>query len=315
MKKEQQFLMSQINNNNLNHGYLLLGPEGSGKLDVGLKFSQALLCENENRPCGKCNSCKKFINNSHPDFKIIEPVNNIIRLEQIGEIIRGVKNKPFQSEKKIFLINQADLMNLQSQNSLLKTLEEPPNFMVIILITDDYEKLLDTVISRCEIIKFKPIDEASLLELLADKAFTDLEKKFLINISMGNKRLLEALIKDEEYINTREKLLKIIDRLLNKDKTAIYDGLDLFEDFEEIDFLFQTMIYFFRDILIYKETKNKEIIINIDMIDMINEHLGLSIKSIGEIITEIEFTRDNIDKNVNFPLSIELMYLKIWEEI
>ncbi len=154
-KREIRLLKSALDTGKISHSYLFEGEKGLGKKEIAMAFSKGLVCKSEAiKPCNNCSSCLKFEKKNHPDFKIISPTKNIIQKKEIEALIREIPILPFESKKKVFLIEDGDLMRSDSQNALLKTLEEPPEYVVIIITTSNSNKILNTISSRCENIKF-----------------------------------------------------------------------------------------------------------------------------------------------------------------
>lgn len=135
---------------NPSHAYLFVGQGGDEQFQVAKECSKTWLCNSkDNKPCGTCKSCVQFDSNNHPDFEIIEPEANSIKIEKARYLIDKMIEKPIVSEKKIFIINEADKMTVQAQNCLLKVLEEPPTYGIIILVGSNEQVFLNTIRSRC----------------------------------------------------------------------------------------------------------------------------------------------------------------------
>ena len=162
-------LQNSVIKNNIPHALMFVGKEGIGKKIFAIEYAKMILCENkENMACEECKSCKMILTNNHPDFKIIEPDGNSIKIEQIRQIVEKVYEKPVQSDKKIYIINDAEKMTVESNNCLLKILEEPPEYIVIILIVSNLNMILDTIKSRCNKVLFKEISNIELEQFLKE---------------------------------------------------------------------------------------------------------------------------------------------------
>ena len=155
--KEQ--LVKSLNNNQISHSYLFIGIEGIGKKLIATEFAKAILCLNDKKYCNNCKSCIEFDSDNNPDFLYIEPDGNSIKIDQIREMQKKLQEKPIISKNKVYIINNADKMTTEAQNSLLKTLEEPPEFVTIILIGSNENMFLTTIKSRCMILHFNKIDD------------------------------------------------------------------------------------------------------------------------------------------------------------
>ena len=153
----KKVLEQSIYSNKVSHSYLMIGISGIGKKMIATEFAKGILCLSENKSCNYCKSCIEFDGNNNPDFFCIEPEGSSIKIGQIRELQKRIQEKPIISEKKVYIIDQADLMTKEAQNCLLKTLEEPPEFATIILVGTNENAFLTTIKSRCMILHFNPI--------------------------------------------------------------------------------------------------------------------------------------------------------------
>ena len=141
------------------HSYIFSGKESVGKMIFAKEFAKAILCLGNVKPCNSCKSCIQFDSSNNPDFKVIEPDGNTIKIDQIREITKSVYEKPIVSNRKVYIINDSNLMTREAQNSLLKTLEEPPQYVTIILISSNDNLFLPTIKSRCTKISFNKLED------------------------------------------------------------------------------------------------------------------------------------------------------------
>lgn len=315
-RDQLEYLINQVKNENLSHSYLFEGVEGIGKKKVAMFFSKLLLCKNpKDTPCGTCSSCIKFDSGNHPDFKLIEGENGTIKKSQIDEVVEGVKSLPFESKYKVYLIRDSENMNRESMNGLLKTLEEPPAYMRIILTTSKINELLPTVISRCQLVKFYPLLTGEIFTYLKSRGVMENQGRLIANISNGSIARAIELIEDEKLLEDREYLLNLLDKIIEGNNVLALTSTEFFEGKKDrVDEVLDIIILWFRDLAIYKETKNLELIINRDKVDLLKRQSHLSFQHINGIIENVEYTKRNIKNNVNFPLSIELMLLNIRED-
>ena len=226
----KEYLKKCIIDKNYSHSYMFLGSEGVGKKLFAKSFSEQILCLDINKNCEKytqtenekkCDSCIKFDSGNHPDFEMIEPDGKSIKIDQIRSLQQDMANKPIISKNKIFIINDADTMTEESQNCLLKTLEEPPKYGIIFLIVSNESKILPTIKSRCVTLKFNKIEKEEM-----KKSFPDLteEQIELLDGSLKQKDTIKE--KEEEYkslIEFTDNLNKGIPYLMNNTK-ILYDG-------------------------------------------------------------------------------------------
>lgn len=164
-------LKKSANLNNISHSYLFLGIDGIGKKMIAKEFSKMIMCLDDSTKeyCNSCKSCIEFNTNNNPDFFYVEPDGNSIKIDTIREMLKKVAEKPIISRKKIFMIDNADKMTVEAQNCLLKTLEEPPEYICIILISSNENSLLNTIKSRCTIINFNKISNKEIKEYLENE--------------------------------------------------------------------------------------------------------------------------------------------------
>lgn len=194
--KNREQLEKVVENNNILHSYLFLGKEGIGKKEIAKEFAKKILCLTKEKKCN-CKSCICFETQNHPDIQVINEESETIKISTIREMIQTVYEKPILSEKKIYIINDSDKMTKEAQNSLLKTLEEPPEYIIIILIASNSDMILNTIKSRCTKIVFEKLKNEEIKEILQ-------EKNIDINISENIYELFRR--KSRESIkNTREK--------------------------------------------------------------------------------------------------------------
>lgn len=309
-----EILKKTIEDERVSHAYLFQGEEGIGKKKLAYAFSKALLCVGDGeKPCGICSSCKRFDSQNNPDFFHIEAHKNLIRKTEIEAIQKEMNTAPINSNKKVIIIEDADLMNKESTNKLLKTLEEPPSFVHIILTSAQTYKLLPTILSRVQIINFFPVPREKIINLLMERYDKkEEEAKFITDFTKGAIGKSIELSQSEELFERREELLNILDSLIKGDKTKVFYSRDFFNKNEDaIDEVLDIMIYYFRDLLIYKRLGNSKLIINKDKSDLIQSHSSMDFNKINDIILNIMKTKDIIKKNINFSLSIEAMLLNI----
>ena len=286
----KQLLTETIKTGNISHGYMFIGISGIGKLLFAKEFAKAILC-NENTGCNHCKSCIEFNTLNNPDFQVIEPDENSIKIEQIRLMNSKITEKPIISNKKVYIINNAETMTKEAQNCLLKTLEEPPEYAVIILIGTNENMFLNTIKSRCVRINFNKINDSDLKRILVEKY---------------------------NYSNITENMLKLfsgsIEKAINlQGKQDIYSEIEqIFNNIENINII---------DLLNKKEllTKNKEEIISI--LEYINVLFFDKLKVTTnkneyiDAIKIVEDTKDRLNKNANLDMTIDNLLLNVCETI
>ncbi len=309
-------LRRDLEGNQIIHAYLFEGEKGLGKKSIALKLASALVCPNNGqRPCGKCNSCIKAGSGNHPDIKIIEN-DGIISIDEIRGLINEMQLKPYESKRKVCIICDADKMNMQSQNALLKTLEEPPSYSTLILLTVNRNSLFPTIVSRCQVIKLRPADLKTIEHYLVKNKGVEKEQAHMLAVfSRGVVGRAVELLDNPDFYYRREEVIKICNRLLTSDFLGILEQIKFFEEQSlHIEEILDLMIGWYRDLFIYNETKNMKFITNIDREENIDlQAAKMDITKIRDIIFIIERAKNNLKSNVQFHLNIEVMLLNIQE--
>ncbi|MGL5315506.1 MAG: ATP-binding protein [Peptostreptococcaceae bacterium] len=298
----KKYLTNSIKNNKVNHAYMFEGMDGIGKKKFSEEFAKILL-ESENVE-------------SSPDFINIYPDGNSIKIAQIRKLQTDIIIKPHK-KYKIYIINQAEKMTVEAQNALLKTLEEPPEYAIMILITSNKEALLDTIKSRCEIIKFLPISLVDLSKYLVQNGIEEQRTQLLATFSRGSIAKALELSESADFALMREDIQTYIEIMLDKsiiDILEIPNGLEKYK--ADIIGTLDIMINYFRDMMMEKENADKSMIINADKITFIkNMSRKITYSQVSKIIDIIEETKKKIRSNCNFNISIQVMALNIYEVI
>ena len=312
-----QSLKRAVKNNNISHFYLFEGEGGLGKRTLGRTFAKTLLCEEKGEePCNRCGSCIKFDHLNHPDYHEIEPEKGIIRKGQVEEIIRGMSMSPFGGDRKVFLMDQAHLMNKEAQNAMLKSLEEPPIYVHMILVTSSSKNLLPTIVSRGQQIRFGQIPISLVAEYLVQReGMATEEARFLAEFSKGSLGRAVQLCSSEDFFQIRDWIIELMDLLIRGESWKIFSAVERFtEEKERVQELLDIMLFWFRDLMVYKSTGDLSLVINSDKEKLLSEQSFLDLDRINDIIKKIQDTSMNLQLNVNYQLSIETMLFKIQEE-
>ena len=316
-EKVIETLKRSIDKGTVSHSYIFEGEEGLGKKKIAYIFAKTLLCkEQKDEPCNRCTSCMKFDKGNHPDLLVIEPEKGLIKKGEVEALIKNVTKAPFESLRKVFIIDDSHKMNLEAKNALLKTLEEPPGYINIILITSSSNLLLPTILSRCQGIKFYPVYSKKIADLLVSLYGKSKEEaKFIADFSKGSVGKSIELATSDSFFQKREEIIKLIDNLLKGDKTKAISSIGFFNDNKEnIEEILDIFSFWFRDLIIYKELGDNDLIINSDKIEYLSRQSFIHFNKINDIIDKVQQTKENINRNINFQLSIETMLLNIQEE-
>ena len=314
-----QYIQDAVKQNKVSHAYILNGQRGAGKKLLAKLFAMALQCEKGNAdPCGECKSCIQAHNNNQPDIITIrheKPAS--ISVDDIREQLNGdIMIKPYSSPYKIYIIPEAELLTVQAQNALLKTIEEPPEYAVIFLLTENADSLLPTIRSRCVMLKLRNIKDKLVKKYLMEQLeVPDYQAEVCAAFAQGNIGRAILLAKSEHFNEIKEEaiqLLKYIDEMelheivsaikeINKYKLEVTDYLDI-------------ITIWYRDILLYKATKDVDSLVFGDQLKYIRERAEKSsYEGIGVILDSIEKAKARLKANVNFDLVMELLLLTLKE--
>ena len=285
-KKITEQLTNSIKIGNISHSYLFLGTQGIGKKMIAKEFAKMILCTSEDKYCGVCKSCIEFDTDNNPDFSIIEPDGNSIKIDQIREFQKKVSEKPIISQRKVYIINDSDKMTVEAQNCLLKTLEEPPEFVTIILVGTNENAFLSTIKSRCMILHFEEISEEEILKYLEENYQIKINSQIMIKAFQGSiGKAIELKDKQEQY----EKIENLIYGL---------EKMDVVDLVNKAEFLYSS-----------KDDKTEIL----DYMEVILMNIAKTSNKYAQTIEIIEQTKKRLAANANYDMSIDNMLFKIWE--
>ena len=287
-RKVKQMLQSSIEKNIVSHSYMFIGLEGIGKKMIAKEFAKKILCLNQrtDNQC-ICKSCIEFDTNNNPDFLIIEPDGNSIKIEQIRNLQKLIQEKPIISNKKVYIIDNADLMTKEAQNCLLKTLEEPPEYAIIILIGSNENLFLPTINSRCMILHFDKISNEEIKRYLKDNLGINQINEEMLDMFQGSiGKAMNLKDKQEEY----ESIYGFINNLGKIDVIDLYKySKPLYKFKEEI---FEVLDYI--NILLLKKAKQQYIY--------------------AECIEIVEDTKKRLKQNGNYDMCIDNMVFNMCDK-
>lgn len=314
-----KYISSAVENNRVSHAYILNGERGSGKKMLANLFAMTLLCETgDNEPCGKCHSCKQAESGNHPDIiRVTHEKPNSISVDDIRtQVNNTVDIKPYQGPYKVYIIPQADMMTPQAQNAILKTIEEPPSYAVFLLLTENAETLLPTINSRCVMLKLRNIKDTLIKKYLMENLeIPDYNADMCTAFAQGNMGRAIMLANSDHFNEIREEavqLLKHISEMELNEIVAAVKNISVYK-LEITDYLDIIMIWY-RDVLLYKATKEIDKVVFKDQLQSIKEQARKSsYEGIELILESLEKAKARLKANVNFDLVMELLFLTIKE--
>jgi DNA polymerase-3 subunit delta' len=319
--KAVDFLSRSLKNGRLSHAYLFTGPEHVGKMTLAQNLAQAVNCEEEEKPCGECSSCRRIAQGNHPDVQVLgRDKSKVIGIDRVREMQHAVGLKPYEGRYRVFIIDGAEHLSEESANSLLKTLEEPPSDVLIILLTVNQELLLPTVVSRCHRIELVPIPAPTIERALIEHWEASPERaKMLSRICQGGIGWAISALSDDELLQERARKLAKLTSLadasieerfsyaarlageFSNNRGTVQDELRLWQGW-------------WRDLLLIRGGC-AEFISNIDQETMLHRQAGrYSLPQIKSFIEAIGQALKQLDLNANPRLVLEVLMLNIPNE-
>lgn len=315
----KRYLGEALRDKSIFHAYLLSGEEGSGKKTIADTFAKSLVCESHGeQPCGICDACKKAEAKCHPDILYVSHEKpGSISVEEIrSQLIMPMSVKPYYGKYKIFIIDDGQLMTPQAQNALLKTLEEPPEYGVVLILTTNENMMLQTVLSRTVNLHCGEVSKDEVKRFLVEEyQISDYKAQMCAVFAQGNIGKAVAMATMEEFYSTKEAavtLAKIIPG------TEIFDLINRIKEISEyktkIDKYLDFLFVWYHDVLMFKATKNIELCLFSDeVIDIQNQAELVSYEGLEEILNAVTNAKQRLKANVNFDLVMELLLMKIKE--
>ena len=311
-----KLLDSSLKNGRLSHAYLFVGPSQVGKMTLALNLAQALNCGNDDKPCGTCSSCKRIMESKHADVQVIAPAGRAeLSIDQIRELERYASLKPFEGGCRVFIIDNAELMSTEAANCLLKTLEEPPPFVYIILLSANERALLSTILSRCQKLELRPVSVSDIKNALIERwSVKPDDARVLARLSSGCTGWAVQASADEEILAQRKEQLETLVH------TARTDRIDRFSYSAEISGRFSKnradvhnllslWISWWRDLLLIK-SGCRDIITNIDFRETLyREEAYYDIIDIRNFIRSLVQAGTLLKNNANPRLVLDVLIL------
>jgi DNA polymerase-3 subunit delta' len=210
-KMEQ--LMRSVQAGRIVHALLFVGPHGSGKRTVARLFAQTMVCTGQVKPCGACPACKQFLSGGHPDVKLVRPEGKTIGVEEIRALIDALSLAPYEGDRHIAMIEQADKLTPSAQNALLKTLENPPGEVMFFLVTDAPGALLETIRSRCQTVRLGDVSVELCAGALVERGVAPERAALLAGLAQGSVGRALEIDGDDEWMTLRQRVIASLEAL------------------------------------------------------------------------------------------------------
>ncbi len=315
----KEHLQSAMKTGKISHAYIINGERFSGKEYIARVFAMSLQCEKEEtEPCQICHSCKQALSDNHPDIiRITHEKPGSIGVDDIRKQINGdVYIKPYSSPYKIYIMNEAEKMTVQAQNALLKTLEEPPAYTVIILLTTNISSMLQTILSRCVILNMKPVADNLVKKFLMEEMeIPDYKAEVCVAFARGNIGKAKLLASSEDFEKVKEEALSLLRYIHEMDITEMIAAIKKITEYKlNVDDYLDILSIWYRDVLLYKATNNpNQLVFREEISNIRKEADRTSYEGIEKIIGALQKAKSRLDANVNFDLTMELLFLDMQE--
>ncbi|WP_429970621.1 DNA polymerase III subunit delta' [Fructilactobacillus sp. Tb1] len=315
--------MKVVHDQDLSHAYLFSGAAGLGKLALAKVIAMRLFCKNiqsNGMPCGVCNECVRIAKNEHPDVMLVEPDGRSIKVDQIRTLKQEFSKSAVEGNRKIFIINGADLMTTGAANSLLKFIEEPVGNVNSFLLTDDYHKILPTIQSRTQLVEFPKIDPVMLVKYAEGKQLTKTAINLVLQLT-SDTATIDRLSEDNWLVSMKQQIEAWFSMLEKGDYQAFplvqTNLLPLVRDREDQKVTIEMMCLIFRDVfnVKFKATPANELAFG-NVYDLIKQMANqLSDKQLLSIIDDILNNAKKQQINISFQNILEVITLDCLNQI
>lgn len=314
-----EHLQNAISMDKVSHAYILNGPEKSGKMMIAEAFAQTLQCEAGGKePCMECHSCKQAMTKNQPDIIYLRHEKpNTISVDDIRtQINNDIVVKPYSSKRKIYIVDEAEKMNPQAQNALLKTIEEPPAYAVLLLLTTNADTFLPTILSRCVRLNLKVVPDDEIKSfLMKEYQVPDYQADVCVAFAQGNVGKAIQLASSDSFNELKASALQLMKRFEDIELYEMTEAVKQISEYKlQITDYFDLMMIWYRDILYFKATNDvNKLIFKDEVYDIKKQAAKSSYNGIETIIEALQKAQVRLNANVNFDLVIELLLLTIKE--
>lgn len=315
----KEHFRSALTSRKISHAYIINGEKSAGKEFIAKIFAQTLQCEKGGEePCMECHSCKQAMSDNQPDIiRITHEKPNTISVDDIrAQINNDVAIKPYSSPYKVYIMNEAEKMTVQAQNAILKTLEEPPEYAVILLLTTNVNSLLPTILSRCVVLNMKPVaDDLVRKFLMEELQIPDYKAEVCVAFARGNVGRAKALASSEEFDNVKAEALSLLKYIQDMELYEIIAAIKKINDYKlEVNDYLDIMAIWYRDVLLFKATNDSNHLIFREEIQTLRKVAQRSsYEGIERVIQALDKAKNRLNANVYFELTMEMLFLEIKE--
>ena len=299
------------------HAYLFSGPPGLGRRTLALRFAQALNCQTPTSagiPCGTCRDCKQIEAMQHADLSVVQADSEggTLKVDQIREVRKSITYKPYQSKYRVALFLRFQEANDNAANALLKTLEEAPSYAVLILTADNPEQLLPTILSRCEVLRLRPLKIEDVKKDLESRGVESGRAKLIAHISGGRPGYARRLVQDDLLLEKREERLNDLLTLLPASRVEKFKYADQLS--KDKDSMRQTILFwlsYWRDVML-RAAQAASPLVNVDRnVEIEDIATRMDLPSARRVVSGLEEALEKMDRNVNSRMLAEVLLLDL----
>lgn len=286
-------------NNSFSHANLIIGEDGIGKSVIAKYLANEIMNNKDNRET--------------VDIVKYYPSSNSFGVDDVRNIIEEVNKKPYEGDNKVLILFKCDKLTVQAQNALLKTIEEPPFGVYLILLSDSLEMILDTIQSRCQVYKLTPLSKDEIINYIEYKylEISSDDKQAALAYSTGIPGKVDKFIGDNKLKTLRNICVNIFEDLLKRETGFVLKYTELLKNSKEDQYeLLNILLLYIRDIMVYKELNQSELIVNFDKIDKIKDiSRGMSYKKLNNMLKYIKEARMSFNSNTNYSMTISVLLM------
>ena len=316
--KVKEHLQTAIEQKKISHSYIINGETGNGKKLIASVFAETLQCEDKGiNPCGLCKSCLQSESKNHPDIIWVTHEKYSIGVDDIrNQINNDISIKPYSSEYKIYIVPDAERMTEQAQNALLKTMEEPPQYAILILLTNNIERLLPTIVSRCVTLNLRPVKKQLIEKYLMERCkVPDYVARISASFSQGNVGKALRYSSSPEFLEMKDEVLHVLKYIDEMEIHEVVEAVRHLSEYKlQVTDCIDLMKLWYRDILMFKITKDvNELLFKEEYKFIFEQAKKRGYEEMEKIVKAIDKAKERLEANVNFDIAVELMLLAIKE--
>ncbi len=308
----KDYLLHALAAGTVSHSYIFSGEDGVGKGMVAEEFAKMLQCSaHTDQPCGSCRSCIQAESHNHPDIIYVQHEKpGTIGVDDIRRgLVNDIQIRPYQGPYKIYIIDEAEKLSVQAQNAMLKTIEEPPAYGIVLLLTSNLSTFLPTIRSRCVELSIRPVTDVEEDAYLRSRGIPSEKIDSIIRFTRGNLGKALKMADSEQFMDMIQKLQAVLKQVHSMNTEQLIQTVALFGTYQtEIKDCLDFIEQWYRDVLLFKATNNRNLLIfQEEGFELKRAVERISYEGIEGILQAIQRARRRLDANVNFNLTIQLL--------